>query len=110
MFVLRLPITPGNHELGAKVRWGMRDDAGSRIDQWLSGRYDDVADYRDLYRTMADNAGVADDPEYAPARAGELARSALDAAKAGRVLGWAPQTDLRAGTANVLEWFRAQSA
>ena len=64
----------------------------------------------DLYRTMADNAGVADDPEYAPARAGELARSALDAAKAGRVLGWAPQTDLRAGTANVLEWFRAQSA
>ena len=64
----------------------------------------------DLYRTMADNAGVADEPEYAPARAGELARSALDAAKAGRVLGWAPQTDLRAGTANVLEWFRAQSA
>jgi len=64
----------------------------------------------DLYRTMADNAGVPDDPEYAPARAGELARSALDASKAGRVLGWAPQTDLRAGTANVLEWFRAQSA
>jgi len=64
----------------------------------------------DLYRTMADNAGVADDPEYAPARAGELARSALDASKAGRVLGWAPQTDLRTGTANVLEWFRAQSA
>lgn len=64
----------------------------------------------DLYRTMADNAGVPDAPEYAPARAGELARSALDAAKAGRVLGWSPQTDLRAGTANVLEWFRAQSA
>jgi UDP-glucose 4-epimerase len=64
----------------------------------------------DLSRTMADTAGVADDPEYAPARAGELARSALDATKAGRVLGWSPQTDLRAGTANVLEWFRAQSA
>ena len=64
----------------------------------------------DLYRTMADNAGVADDPEYAPARAGELARSALDASKAGRVLGWSPQTDLRTGTAAVLEWFRAQTA
>ena len=64
----------------------------------------------DLYRTMADNAGVAAGPEFAPARAGELARSALDASKAGRVLGWAPQTDLRAGTAAVLEWFRAQSA
>jgi len=64
----------------------------------------------DLYRTMADNAGVADDPEYAPARAGELARSALDASKAGRVLGWSPQTDLRTGTAAVLEWFRTQTA
>ncbi|MFM7064133.1 MAG: NAD-dependent epimerase/dehydratase family protein [Actinomycetes bacterium] len=64
----------------------------------------------DLYRTMADNAGVPDGPEYAPARAGELARSALDASKAGRVLGWVPQTDLRTGTASVLEWFRAQSA
>lgn len=61
----------------------------------------------DLYRTMADNAGVPDDPTYAPPRTGELARSALDASKADSVLGWSPQTDLPTGTAAVLEWFRS---
>ena len=64
----------------------------------------------DLYRTMADNAGVPDGPEYAPARPGELERSCLDAARAGIHLGWAPFTDLRTGTANVLEWFRSEAS
>jgi hypothetical protein len=50
---LRIPLVPAGHELSARTRWGMRDDAGARIDQWLAGRYDNVGDYRDLYRTMA---------------------------------------------------------
>lgn len=63
-----------------------------------------------LYRSMADNAGVADAPEYAPARVGELDRSCLDATRAKLHLGWEPFTDLDTGTAAVIDWFRTQSA
>ncbi len=63
-----------------------------------------------LYRAMADNAGVDAPPEYAPARPGELARSSLDAGRAGLHLGWKPFTTLQAGTAATLEWFRKVSA
>jgi UDP-glucose 4-epimerase len=61
-----------------------------------------------LYRAMADNAGVAADAEYAPARHGELDRSCLDASRAQLHLGWEPFTDLRTGTASVLDYFRGQ--
>jgi UDP-glucose 4-epimerase len=63
-----------------------------------------------LYRTMADNAGVAADAEYAPARTGELARSSLDAGRAKLHLGWQPFTDLSTGTAAVLEYFRTRDS
>lgn len=62
----------------------------------------------ELYRTMARNAGVDQDPEYAPARTGELARSCLDASRAGLHLGWSPFTELDHGTAEVLDYFRKQ--
>ncbi len=61
-----------------------------------------------LYSTMARNAGVSTEPQYAPARPGELERSALDAGRAKIHLGWEPFTDLATGTAAVLEWFRTQ--
>jgi UDP-glucose 4-epimerase len=64
----------------------------------------------ELYRSMADNAGVADGPEYAPARVGELDRSCLDATRAKLHLGWEPFTDLHTGTASVIEWFRTRGA
>ena len=64
----------------------------------------------ELYRSMADNAGVAGDPEYAPARVGELDRSCLDATRAKLHLGWEPFTALDTGTAAVIDWFRAQGA
>lgn len=63
-----------------------------------------------LYRSMADNAGVVDEPEYAPARVGELDRSCLDATRAKLHLGWEPFTDLDTGTAAVIDWFRAQGS
>jgi UDP-glucose 4-epimerase len=62
-----------------------------------------------LYRAMADAAGVTSDAVHAPARPGELARSALDPAKAGAVLGWTPTTTLEAGTRAVLAWFRTEA-
>ncbi len=58
-----------------------------------------------LYRTMAANAGVVTDPEYAPGRPGELARSSLDPGRAAIHLGWKPWTSLEDGTSAVLNWF-----
>ena len=61
-----------------------------------------------LYSTMADAAGVATPPLYAPPRPGELARSSLDPGRAAIHLGWESWTTLEAGTAEVLRWFAAR--
>ena len=45
----------------------------------------------------------------AEARAGELARSSLDASRAEMQLGWKPWTDLAVGSAAVLEFFRTKA-
>ncbi|HVX19273.1 MAG TPA: NAD-dependent epimerase/dehydratase family protein [Acidimicrobiales bacterium] len=63
----------------------------------------------DLYRTMAGLAGVVGEPEHAPARPGELERSALDASRAAIHLGWEPWTTLPEGSAAVLRWFHDRS-
>ena len=60
----------------------------------------------ELYAAMARAAGVTDPAVMAPARPGELARSALDPSRAGLYLGWEPWTDIETGTAAVLDWFR----
>ena len=44
----------------------------------------------------------------APAREGEVPRSALDASRAAMQLGWKPWTDLAAGSAAVLDYFRTR--
>ncbi|HWH13116.1 MAG TPA: NAD-dependent epimerase/dehydratase family protein, partial [Miltoncostaeaceae bacterium] len=41
--------------------------------------------------------GIAEEPEYAPARQGELQRSALAVSKAREVWGWEPQMELAQG-------------
>jgi UDP-glucose 4-epimerase len=73
-----------------------------------TGRETSVAE---LHATMAEQAGAPDAPvAQEPARPGELARSALDPTRAGAELGWAPWTDLPAGTAAVLRWSREQGS
>jgi UDP-glucose 4-epimerase len=59
----------------------------------------------ELYAAMAAAAGVTAEPIHAPARAGELERSALDPSRANLHLGWEPWTDLPTGVAEVLRWF-----
>jgi UDP-glucose 4-epimerase len=59
-----------------------------------------------LYAAMAEAAGVDAPATHAEPRAGELARSALDPARAGLHLGWEPWTDLSSGVTEVLRWFR----
>ena len=63
----------------------------------------------ELYTTMAAAAGVTDAAVRAPARAGELDRSALDPGRAELHLGWKPWTTLEAGTQQVIDWFRART-
>ena len=63
-----------------------------------------------LYSVMATLAGVDIPPRYAPARAGELRRSALDPGRASLRLGWKPWTSIEEGTAAVLRWFKARAA
>jgi UDP-glucose 4-epimerase len=60
----------------------------------------------ELYQAMAAAAGSDAPAVYAPARTGELARSALDPGRAGMHLGWAPWTSLQDGVTEVLRWFR----
>lgn len=58
-----------------------------------------------LAQTLRDISGSASPIEYAPARLGELARSALDTGKAQAVLGWTPQVSLREGLERTLAFF-----
>ena len=64
----------------------------------------------ELYATMAALAGATVPPKYAPARPGELRRSALDPGRAAVQLGWKAWTTLEEGTAEVLRYFRWKSA
>lgn len=61
----------------------------------------------ELHAAMAAAAGIDEPPTYAPPRAGELARSALDPTRAGIHLGWEPWTDVPDGVAEVLRFFRS---
>lgn len=46
---------------------------------------------------------------HAEARAGELARSALDAGRAARVLGWRPAVALAEGLTELIHWMRTEA-
>ena len=61
---------------------------------------------RQLHSVVAKVVGVADDPEFAPARLGDLKRSCLDVRKAEMVLGWRPQVRLEEGIARTVDYFR----
>ena len=63
----------------------------------------------ELYATMAAAAGSDLPAVYAPPRAGELARSALDPSRAEIHLGWKAWTTMDEGAAEVLRWFAARS-
>jgi UDP-glucose 4-epimerase len=55
-------------------------------------------------------AGVETPLDYAPARAGEIARSALEVRKAQSVLGWAPTVSVDEGLTETFRWFAAYRA
>jgi UDP-glucose 4-epimerase len=63
-----------------------------------------------LFAELAGLTGYTREPEYAPARPGELQRIALDIRRAGRELGWKPRWSLAQGMAATLDWLRTTTA
>jgi UDP-glucose 4-epimerase len=57
-----------------------------------------------LAELLAAAAGGSSEIRRAPARAGEILRSALDVGKAARELGWRPQISLPEGLARTVRW------
>ncbi len=60
-----------------------------------------------LLEEIARQTDAHPDPIWEPARAGDIRHSQADVAKARRLLGYAPQFDLRAGLERTIAWFRA---
>lgn len=63
-----------------------------------------------IANTLQGAAGVSTPIDYAPARAGELARSALETAKARQQLGWEPRVTLAEGLRQTFEYFAGRRA
>jgi UDP-glucose 4-epimerase len=70
-----------------------------------TGRETSVLDLIDAMRPLA--GGSASEPEFAPARAGEVQRSVLDARRAEAAFGWHPAVDLLAGMQQTFDSLRA---
>ena len=64
----------------------------------------------ELYSKLKELTGSRPEPIHAGARKGELQRIYIDPSKAGRVLGWAPQTSLSDGLKSTVAYFRANPA
>jgi UDP-glucose 4-epimerase len=58
----------------------------------------------ELHQLIAAAVGVSRLPDHAEARAGEVHANALDPSRAGRVLGWKPDTDLTEGIKRTVDW------
>ena len=61
---------------------------------------------RQLHSEVASAVGAPDDPEFAPARLGDLKRSCLDVRLAEMVLGWRPRVKLDEGVRRTVDYFR----
>ncbi len=64
----------------------------------------------ELYALLAAAAGVDRPAVHGPARPGEQLRSAVDAGRLARELGWRKPVDLGEGLARTAAWFRARQA
>ncbi|HEY5843189.1 MAG TPA: GDP-mannose 4,6-dehydratase [Mycobacterium sp.] len=62
---------------------------------------------RQLHTAVANAVGAPDDPEFHPARLGDMKRSCLDISRGEQVLGWRPQVGLDEGVRRTVEYFRS---
>jgi UDP-glucose 4-epimerase len=61
---------------------------------------------RQLHTAIASAVGAPDEPEFHPARLGDLRRSCLDIGRAESVLGWRPSVELEDGVGRTVDYFR----
>lgn len=59
----------------------------------------------DLLRTLSGITGATVEPQYGPARAGDVRDSLADIGKAERLLGYRPLVDLETGLRATVDWF-----
>jgi len=81
-----------------------RDRGSGQLINVGSGRELSV---NELHSNLAELTGTRYEPQYAPARQGELQRIVIDPSKAGAELGWSPTTELPEGLKQTVAWFRA---
>ena len=62
-----------------------------------------------MHTAIAKAVGTSDDPEYHPARLGDLRKSQLDISRGERVLGWVPQIGIDEGIERTVDYFRNES-
>jgi UDP-glucose 4-epimerase len=62
----------------------------------------------EIFRLLQDLTGSRQVERHGPPKAGEQRRSAVDATRIGRELGWRPTTALRDGLAETVAYFRAE--
>ncbi len=67
-------------------------------------------DLNALYRKLAAQLGAETAAAHGPAKEGEQRRSSLDAARAGKILGWTPKISLDEGLAQTIEYYRKAKA
>lgn len=63
----------------------------------------------ELFRMMAIESGYSLVPRYAEGRVGELKHVVLSNSRADELLGWRPETSLKEGIRNTLDWINEQS-
>ncbi len=86
------------YRASGEVGGGMRFNIGTGVE---------TSD-RQLHSLVAQAADAEDNPEFAPPRTGDVARSALDPTRAREVLGWEPAMSIQEGVARTVEYFRNQ--
>lgn len=65
---------------------------------------------RELYSRLALAARMPDQPQFGPARPGDIRRSVLDPSAARRALGWEPRVTLEEGLGATVRWLRGSEA
>ncbi len=93
--VARANVAAANHEVGA---FASIDDLAFNVGTGIETSVNDLA------RTLLTVVGADLQIARAPARAGELARSAVNPAKLARQWDWTPQVDLAEGLQRTYDW------
>ncbi len=93
--VARANVAAANHEVGT---FASIDDLAFNVGTGIETSVNDLA--RTLLTVVGANLQIA----RAPARAGELARSAVNPAKLARQWDWTPQVDLAEGLQRTYDW------